>query len=119
MIFVLAILSFFLILALTRSHLKIHRLKKTLKLLWSDKWWSNRNRRIYWASPMCSKCKKQSDRYNDYQEYLEREVCWRCKKKIASPDVPGIPLCLDCYGYQYGLEGFEYYEEKGFSVIEI
>ena len=117
MIFVLAGLCLFLILALTRSHLKIHRLKKTMKLLWSDKWWSNR--RIYWASPMCSKCKKQSDRYNDYQEYLEREVCWRCKKKIASPDVPGIPLCLDCYGYQYGLEGFEHYEEKGFSVIEI
>ena len=117
MIFVLAVLCLFLILALTRSHLKIHQLKKTLKLLWSDKWWSNR--RIYWASPMCSKCKKQSDRYNDYQEYLEREVCWRCKKKIASPDVSGLPLCLDCYGYQYGLEGFEYYEEKGFSVNEI
>ncbi len=109
MIFVLAVLCLFLILALTRSHLKIHRLKKTMKLLWSDKWWRNR---IYWASPMCSKCKKQSDRYNDYQEYLEREVCWRCKKKIASPDVSGLPLCLDCYGYQYGLEGFEHYEEK-------
>ena len=113
---VLIIFCLFLTLALTRSHLKIHRLKKTMKLLWSDKWWRNR---IYWASPMCSKCKKQSDRYNDYQEYLEREVCWRCKKKIASPDVSGLPLCLDCYGYQYGLEGFEYYEEKGFSVIEI
>ena len=116
MIFVLAVLCLFLIWALTKSHLKIHRLKKTMKLLWSDKWW---RRRIYWASPMCSECKKQSDRYNDYQEYLEREVCWRCKKKIASPDVPGIPLCLDCYGYQYGLEGFEHYQEKGFSVIEV
>ena len=41
------------------------------------------------------------------------------RKKIASPDVSGLPLCLDCYGYQYGLEGFEHYEEKGFSVIEI
>ena len=117
MIYVLTILCLFLIWLLTKSHLKIHRLKKTLRLIWSDKWWSNR--RIYWASYMCSICKKQSDRYNDYQEYLEREVCWRCKKKIASPDVSGLPLCLDCYGYQYGLEGFEHYEEKGFSVIEI
>ena len=116
MIFVLAVLCLFLILALTRSHLKIHRLKKTLKLLWSDKWWSSRRN---WASPMCSECKKQSDRYNDYQEYLEREVCWRCKKKIASPDISGIPKCLDCYGYQYGLEGFEHYEEKGYNIVEI
>ena len=118
MIIVLTVLCLFLIWALTKSHLKVHRLKKTLKLLWSDKWWSNRR---YWASSisMCSECKKQSDTYNDYQEYLEREVCWRCKKKIASPYISGIPKCLDCYGYQYGLEGFEHYEEKGYNIVEI
>ena len=115
MIIVLIVFCLFLIWALTKSHLKVHRLKKTLKLLWSDKWWSSRRN---WASPMCSECKKQSDRYSDYQEYLEREVCWRCKKKIASPDISGIPLCLDCYGYEYGLEGIEFLEEQGFSVIQ-
>ena len=79
MIIVLIVFCLFLIWALTKSHLKVHRLKKTLKLLWSDKWW---RRRIYWASPMCSKCKKQSDRYMDYLN----QFGYDCKKIVCKND---------------------------------
>ena len=37
----------------------------------------------------------------------------------SSHDTGRFPTCLDCFGYQYGLEGIEFLEEQGFSVIEI
>ena len=114
MIIVLTLLCLFLIRELTKSHLKVHRLNKTLKMLWSDL----RHRRVDWTSAICNQCKQRDLSYNGFEEYLEVEVCWRCKKKKSSHDTGRFPMCLDCYGYQYGLEGIEFLEEQGFSVIE-
>ena len=114
MIIVLTLLCLFLIRELTKSHLKVHRLNKTLKMLWSDL----RHRRVEWTSAICSQCKQRNLSYNGFEEYLEVEVCCRCRKKKSSPDTGIFPTCLDCYGYQYGLEGIEFLEEQGFSVIE-
>ena len=114
MIIVLTLLCLFLIRELTKSHLKVHRLNKTLKMLWSDL----RHRRVDWTSAICNQCKQRNLSYNGFEEYLEVEVCWLCRKKKSSPDTGILPTCLDCYGYQYGLEGIEFLEEQGFSVIE-
>jgi len=112
---VLIIFCLFLIWALTKSHLKIHRVNRTLKALWSDL----RHRKVDWTSTICNQCKQRNLSYNGFEEYLEVEVCWRCRKKKSSPDTGKLPTCLDCFGYQYGLEGIEFLEEQGFSVVEI
>ena len=113
-IFIL-VLFCLLIYKLFKSHMKIHNLKRTVKIIWNDK----RKTRDVWDKSICIKCIKGVEDYKDYEEYFMYEICCKCKKKKAATDTGVWPTCWDCYGYQYQPDGYEYLEQYGYSIVEM
>ena len=115
MIIILAIF-FLMFYKLFKSHMKIHKLNRFIKLIWNDR----RARRDFWDKTICKKCNNTVDDYNDYEEYLMYEVCWKCKKRKSAFDTGIYPTCWDCYGYKRnGDDDYEYLEQYGYSIVEV
>ena len=53
----------------------------------------------------------------EIRDFFHERTCWRCSKKTAARET-GSMYCLDCFGYEYGLDAYEYVE-NGFIVEEV
>ena len=114
MILVLVIICF-LVYGLFKSHMKIHKLNRLIKLIWNDK----KRLRDLWHKTICKNCMKSIDDYDSYEEYMLYEVCWKCKKNKVAFDTGLYPTCWDCYRYEKVNSNYEHFEQYGYSIIDI
>ena len=92
-----------------RKKIKQHR--EILEIIWEDKSWTRRS----WIRGVCKQCKDGIFGEEELRDHFYERTCWRCRKNTAARET-GSMYCLDCFGYEYGLDAYEYIE-NGFTVI--
>ena len=113
---ILVLVTFcFLVYGLFKSHMKIHKLNRLIKLIWNDK----KRLRDFWRKTICKNCMNSVDDYHSYEEYMLYEVCWKCKKNKVAFDTGLYPTCWDCYAHEKVSRNYEHFEQYGYSIIDI
>ena len=90
---------------------KIRNQRKLIELLWFD----TSRRRESWIRSICRKCTNEIYDENHLRDSKYNYGCIRCKKKDVHPDT-GF-FCWDCFGYEYGLDAYEFIENN--YVIDV
>jgi hypothetical protein len=82
---------------------KYNNQKRLIRLLWND---SFTQRGQSWIRGICRTCKNEilDESYLRDSDLSPR--CLRCKTKKAAPET--MLWCWDCFGYEYGLDAYEY-----------
>ena len=89
---------------------KINNQRKLIKMLWFD----TSRRRESWIRSICKQCSNEIFDEGHLRDSKYNYGCIRCKTKDAWLETG--TYCLDCFGYEYGLDAYEYIENN--YVIE-
>ena len=92
---------------------KIKRQREILEIIWEDKSLTRRS----WIRGVCKQCKDGIFGEEEIRDFFHERTCWRCGKNSAARET-GSMYCLDCFGYEYGLDAYEYVE-NGYIVEEV
>ena len=89
---------------------KIRNQRKLIEILWFD----TSRRRESWIRSFCKQCNNEIYDEGHLRDSKYNYGCIRCKTKDAEPET-GF-YCWDCFGYEYGLDAYEFIENN--YVIE-
>ena len=85
---------------------KIRNQRTLIEMLWFD----TSRRRESWIRGICKECTNEIFDESHFRDSKHNHGCIRCKTKDKEPET-GL-YCWDCFGYEYGLDAYEYMENS-------